>query len=198
MHYRVNSKQDIFSTEPGLKGIPQFNACSSKELKYLFLAYDYEGPFRKLERAKRYKEAALSAGYKWLDGQGVFDTDGKNAIELKSVRMKKALDYFMNTIQIDDQDLETLDSYNEQLRQHNQFLARPNKKASEVSLAMKIQEKLPDLIAKRNKIAELVGHKINFKKEYDENKKMSTLDKLNAGLIPEISKTVKNKSNEGN
>ena len=198
MHYRVNSKQDIFTTEPGLKGIPQFNACSSQELKYMFLAYDYEGPFRKLERSKRYKEAAIAVGYKWLDGQGVFDTDGKKTIELKSVRLKKALDYFMNYIQIDDQDLETLDSYNEQLRQYNKFLAKSDKKASETSLAMKIQDKLPDLIAKRNKIAELVGHKVNFKKEYDENKKMSTLDKMHAGLIPEITQTVKTVTDEGN
>jgi len=195
MHYRVNSRENIFNTEPGLKGIPEFNACDDKELKYLFLAYDYEGPFRKLERAKRYKAAALAAGYKWLEGQGKFDTDGVNTITLKSVRLKKALDYFMNVIQADDQDLETLDSYNEQLRQHNQFLSKKDKKSSEVNLAMKIQKELPDLIKKRNNIAELVGHKINFRKEYEENKKMSTLDKINAGIIAEEI-TVNKRENE--
>lgn len=183
MHYRVQANKDIFTTEPGLKGIPEFNACTSQELKFIFLSHDYDGPYRKIERSKRVKEAAVAAGYKFQEGQGIFDKKGCDAILLKSVRMKKAKDYFMNVIQKEDLDLAMLEAYNEQIREYTVILNTKNKKSSETKLAMEIQKKLPEIVETRNKLAELCGHKTDFVNEMNSNKKWSTLDKINAGLI---------------
>ena len=183
MHYKVIANKDIFSTEPSLKGIPQFNACTSQELKFIMLAYDYEGPFKKLERSKRLKEAAIAAKYKFQEGQGIFEKDGIDAITFKKVRMQQARAYFMGNIQANDLDLEMLESYNEQIREYNVFLAKKEKKASDTKLAIVIQEKLPNIVKLRNELAEICGHKADYQKDLNEDTKMSTLDKVNAGIL---------------
>ena len=183
MHYKVIANKDIFSTEPSLRGIPQFNACTSQELKFIFLSYDYEGPFKKLERSKRLKEAAIAAKYDWLEGQDIFDKAGIDAITFKKVRMQKARTYFMENIQANDLDLEMLESYNEQIREYNVFLSKKDKKASDTKLAIIIQEKLPNIVKLRNELAEICGHKADYHKELGEDTKMSTIDKVNAGIL---------------
>jgi hypothetical protein len=184
MHYKVKATQDIFNSEPGLKGIPEFNACSNRELKFIFLVYDYEGPYRKLELPERLKNAAIAVGYKMEKEKNQFDKAGRDAITFRLVKMQKAREYFMNNIQANDLDLAMLEGYNTQLREYTNFLKKKEKKSSETSLAMKIQEKLPDLVEKRNKLAELVGHKEAFQDDmHIGTKNMSTLDKINSGLI---------------
>lgn len=183
MHYRVVASKDVFATEPSLKAIPEFNACTSQELKFIFLAYDYEGPFKKLERSKRLKEAAIAAKYEFQEGQGIFKKDGIDAITFRKVRMQKARAYFMEKIQANDLDLEMLESYNEQIREYNVFLAKKDKKPAETKLAITIQEKLPNIVKLRNELAEICGHKADYHKELGEDTKMSTIDKVNAGLL---------------
>lgn len=183
VHYKIQSSKDIFATEPGLRAIPEFNACTSQELKFIFVAHDYEGPYRKLEAPKRLKASAIAAKYKWQEGQGVFDKAGIDAITFKSIRMKKARDYFMDVVQADDLDLAMLTAYNEQIREYTEILRAKEKKPSETKLAMEIQKKLPEIIETRNKLAEICGHKADFVTEIQTKKKWSTVDKINAGLI---------------
>jgi hypothetical protein len=189
MHYKVVASRDVFLTEPSLSSIPQFHACSSKELKFIFLAYDYDGPFRKLERPIRLREAAIAAGYTFIEDKQVFDQEGKDAINFKNVRLQNARDYFMNTIQANDLDLAMLEAYNEQIREYNVILSQKNKKSNDTKLAMQIQKELPAIVELRNKLAQICGHKSDFVDEIKSDKKMSTLDKINAGLLQLNEKT---------
>jgi len=180
MQYKIVAGKSIFDTEPGLKAIKAFAQCTDKELKFLFLAYDYETPFRKLPKDQRLKQAAVEAGYSYESGTAYLRKDGRDAISFKSKLLRDARDYFMDEIQAVDLDREMLDAYNEQIGQHNEFLRRRDKKPSEIKLAMEVQQKLPDIVEKRNKLAELVGFKNEFAAEIErEKKQMSTLDKIN-------------------
>ena len=57
MLYRVNDKP-ILEEHPEISQIPELAGLADKVLKWIFMVYDWEGPYRKLPLAKRREIAA--------------------------------------------------------------------------------------------------------------------------------------------
>lgn len=188
MFFKVTEK-DVFKENPELKLIDGFKECKDKELKYVFLCYDYSGPFRKLPKTERQQKAMLAAGYEWeTHGKyaGVdFKADGRKIKTGSNDRVEVAKKVFLDLQFDEDRDL--LDSYDAQLEEFKEFLRRKDKNDKELDKSLKIMEKYPKLLAQRKEILEVlelrgVASEIDDEQE-DSGKPISTLDEFNIEKI---------------
>ena len=182
MLFKVTNKP-LFQDNPELLSIEEFEECSEKQLRYVFLAYDYDSPFRKLPLDQRKERAALTAGYHTATDKNRISAEGRNLISNGLPNVVRAIKYF-NSIQFDI-DKEMLNAYDSQVMEFIETLRKTGKNPQEQEQALKIMNQLPKIKAERKKLIEEVRMKDT--KEDDEIIKtedqsvgpVSTIDEVN-------------------
>lgn len=184
MLFKVEAGKDIFESNPELKAIPAFADCPSRELKYVFLVYDYKTPFRDLPIEKRHEPALLAAGYRREPDGSRLDKNARAVLSGNSQRIKEAIGVF-KTMQYDD-DRELLAEIDSHIGQVRKFIKTDKKNnATKIKAASDMQKSLPDLLKQRKAVAELLEVREEIPVEEEEEdvmqdtKKLSTLDRIN-------------------
>ena len=185
MFYKV-TQDDIRKDNPSIDAVEEFSPCTSVELKYIVLLYDYDTPFRALDWTSRKYRAAIEAGYKKNRKTGEFTKKAQDILDGDVNRVQLAASTFR--ILQKDIDKEALQTYNIQLEQFIEKAAEPKESNSDWDLALKISKALPDMLKDRKEIQQLLdirGTEIEedlFEEDEKIVKTLSTLDQMNQEL----------------
>jgi hypothetical protein len=154
MLFKVQKNKDVFTLNPELKAIAEFEPLTSRQMEYVILAYDYKTPFRKLAWDKRKEMAALEAGYK-LEKEGKrLDMNGRNAIAGKNVAVDRARKKYQEIQK--DEDYETLLGLNKLISDIRKLHTSSDKSLQELEKAVKMAIDLPKIIKAKKEIEEIL------------------------------------------
>ncbi len=176
MLFRV-SQNPIREDNPEVDAVPEFVKCSDKELRYVFLVYDYESPLRKMEKTALKEKAATMSGYKLEKGGARFDKNARTVLSGKNTKVETAIKVFLSLQR--NFDKEVLLSYESELEQ---FVARskePKTTDSAWRISLLIAKELPMLLKNRKELLELLEMRndvIGDNQEAMDDGNYSTLD----------------------
>jgi hypothetical protein len=183
MFYKV-TQEDVRKDNPSIDAVAEFNECTSAELKYMLLVYDYETPFRELDVAARKNRAAITAGYK-LNKQGKHTKKTQEMIDGVVPHLAIATRVFMKLQK--DIDREAMVAYNQQIEQFINKSKEEKVSDKDWELALKITDKLPKLLQSRKEIQDVLGLRgmeiEDDLEEIDHDLQLSTLDQVNEETI---------------
>ena len=162
MIYKV-TQEDIRDTNDTVDAIAEFAVCTSRELKYVFLTYDFDTPFRQLSFEDRRLKAAISAGYRMEKTRDYPDKTTRKLLNTGYPKVEEAIKAFKGIRR--DVDLETLDSYNTQLEQFIEYSKQPKESHKDWEVAMKINKGIFELLKLRKEIIETLDLRADFKEE---------------------------------
>ena len=192
MIYKVTQK-DIRETNDNIDAIAAFAVCTSRELKYVFLTYDFDTPFRQLNFEDRRLKAALEAGYRMEKTRDYPDKTTRKVLNGGYPKVEDAIMAFKGLRR--DVDRETLDSYNTQLEQFIEYSKQPKESHKDWEVAMKINKGIFELLKLRNEIIETWDLRADFNEELvgkvesaEAPKEISALSKRNEKRLKEIEK----------
>jgi len=184
MLYTVDER-DIRESNNDIDAIVEFRPCNDKELKYVFLTYDYETPLRRMPIVERKEEAMARAGFKVAATTGKWEKtataikNNKNPQVLKAIIAFRSINYNI--------DKETLLAFDKQLIQFQNKAAESKTTPDDWKLAILINKSLKPLIKERKEIMELLDlTEEGFIEDENENAskvELSTIDEVNAAII---------------
>jgi len=176
MLFTVN-KKPLLKENPELEAVPEFAACSERELRYIFLVYDYDSPYRNMEFQRRKKECAINAGFK-METPTKLDKNGRNTINGNIPKVEKAIRKFME-LQFDS-DKADLAAYDAQLAQFREYFHKNDKSTAELQKAAMMMVKYKELVKARKELQEVLGLRQDEANDTEDNlEDLSTLDKAN-------------------
>lgn len=179
MLFKVTSR-DIREDNDNIDAVPEFEVCTSRELKYIFLTHDYDTPLNQLPFEQRKERAAEMAGYHVEGGGSRLDKTGRNLLNGKYPHVEVAAKRFKQIIR--DLDKEVLESYDTQLEQFIEKAAEPKNDNKDWDLAIKINKELPKLLEQRKALLDLLNLRGDFKEtlvDSETKEELSTLDQVN-------------------
>lgn len=180
MLFKVTSR-DIREDNDNIDAVPEFEVCTSRELKYVFLTHDYDTPLAQLALEERRARAAEMAGYHTEGGGKRLDKTGRKLLNGGYPHVEAAIERFRQIRR--DLDREVLESYDIQLEQFIRKAAEPKTENRDWDLAIKINEKLPKLLEQRKALLDLLNLRGDFKEEatndVEEKLQLSTIDQVN-------------------
>lgn len=191
MFYKV-TQGEIREDNPSIDAVEEFSKCTSVELKYIMLLYDYETPFRELDWESRKNRAALAAGYNKSKSTGGFVKKAQEVLDGKVEHVQAAAIIFQALQK--DIDKEALEAYNAQLEQFIAKAKEPKENNRDWDLALKINSALPKMLRERSEISDLLnirGTEIEeelLDDEQEEVHSLSSLDIYNQELIDDARK----------
>jgi hypothetical protein len=176
MLFKVTDR-DIREDNDGIDAIPAFRGLNSKQLKYIFLTYDFDTPLKQLSLQERKEQAAENAGYSRENAKRM----NKNARDLMNGKVKSveaAIPVFKSMLR--DLDREALEAYDTNLENYMaQMKIKPSTK-EEWDINTKVTAQYEKLLIGRKRILENLNLRADFmeneKEEVDEGE-LSTLDK---------------------
>ena len=175
MLFKVTSN-DIFEDNPELKSNTILSQCSSKDLKYVFLTYDYESPLRKMPMDKRKEKACIDAGHN-LDSDGKrLNVRARQIMEGKKKVVNDAIEEF-NRLQYDS-DREFAIALRNQVTQFKDFFNKENKNAQELKTAMAMIKDMPEIVKKLKEVEEIL--KLRDEDAVEQEEELSTIDEVNS------------------
>lgn len=190
MIYKVTQK-DIRETNDTVDAIAAFALCTSRELKYVFLTFDFDTPFRQLTFEDRRLKAALEAGYRMEKTRDYPDKTTRKLLNGGYPKVEDAINAFKGLRR--DIDRETLESYNTQLEQFVEYSKQPKESHKDWEVAMKINKGIFELLKLRKSIVEILDLRADFKEELigkveeaEETKEVSALSRRNEKKIYEM------------
>lgn len=154
MLFKVQKGKDVFTLNPELKAITEFEPLTSRQMEYVILAYDYTTPFRKLAWDKRKEMAAIEAGYKLEKDGKRLDMNGRNATAGKNVAIDKARKKYQEIQK--DEDYETLLGLNKLISDIRKLHTASDKSLQELEKAVKMAIDLPKIIKAKKEIEEIL------------------------------------------
>ena len=176
------SPEDIRKDNPNIDAIPAFRDLTNKELKFLFLVYDFDTPLKQLSLADRKEQAAENAGYT-RENEKRLNKDGRSIIGGKVKRVEAAVPVFKSMLR--DIDREALEAYDTNLENYmTQMRIKPTTK-EEWDINTKITAQYEKLIIGRKRIIENLNLRADYMdgEESVEEQELSTLDKWNEKKI---------------
>lgn len=179
MLYKVTSA-DIREDNDNVDAIPEFEVCTSRELKFVFLTYDYNTPLWQLDFETKRVRAAEMAGYHVEKSGKRLDKTGRALLNGKYPHVEAAISRFKSIRR--DLDREVLESYDNQLEQFIQKAAEPKTEDKDWALALKINAALPKLLEQRKALLDLLNLRGDFNEDTVEGEginELSTLDQVN-------------------
>ena len=183
MFYKV-TQEDVRKDNPSIDAVTEFNECTSAELKYMLLVYDYETPFRELDVAARKNRAAIQAGYT-VDKNGKHKKKTQEMLDGLVPHLLIATRVFMKLQK--DIDREAMVAYNQQIEQFINKSKEEKVTDKDWELALKITNQLPKLLQARKEIQDLLGLRgMEIEDDLDEidhDIQLSTLDMVNEERI---------------
>lgn len=181
MLFKVTEKNDVFADNPELESIDAFRSCTSRQLKYVFYAYDYKSPLRQMPLQERLEKAARLAGYKTEKDRPILDKNGRSVVAGGVPRVNAAVRAFKE-VQY-DQDKETLLGIEEQMRQITELANKKDKEPKELELSVKISQNLTQLAKVKKELIEILDMRDEVVATVEEDTiqeaQLSTLDLLN-------------------
>ncbi len=119
MLYKINSEQDIFELNPGLRAIKEYNALTPRQMLFVCLVsdVDFDNPLRSLPEMERREKAAKVAGYPTdTDGKRL-DKNGRNLVHGKVESVEAAIAEYRN-LQFDEDkaNLQAIENQIEEIR----------------------------------------------------------------------------------
>jgi hypothetical protein len=179
MIYRVTSK-DIFEDNPGLLSNVKLADCSDRELKYIFLLYDYESPYAKMSFEVRKNKAASEAGYLKEKTGKRFDRNARDTMTGKRPRIQEAIGEFKIIQDSTNKEMAIVVALDAQIDNITKFIAQPSDDVNIIQKGQKIAESLPKLLENRRRIREILNMVVD---EEDTtimaSDNISTLDEVN-------------------
>lgn len=178
MTYKV-TEADIFEDNPELTTIDEYKTCTSRQLKYVFLAYDYKGPYRRLKPDDRKRHAAIQAGYKAEKETNRLDMNARNAVNGNVVAIERAIKYFLSTQY--DEDRETLAAIKNLIMDIKTLCNKKDKNINEMEKAVKLAKDLPGLEKTKKELQEIFNLRDNQSEDeviVKDEIQLSTLDEL--------------------
>ena len=183
------SDKDVFEQNPELKAIPEFKACSDRDMRYIALVYDYESPMRKLPLKERCEKAALRAGFKpEIRDEGakqriLVGKLGRDVIAQKPKRIKEAVKAY-NELQYDEP-MENCRAIQVQIDEYKRFLLRKNKDLDEIKVASRIMKDMKEAVELLEEMKLIYGIVDENEKDEEEGRSLSLIDRYNSGKIKE-------------
>ena len=162
MIYKVTQK-DIRETNDDIDAIAAFSVCTSRELKFVFLTYDFDTPLRQLNFEARRLKAAIEAGYRMENTRDMPDKTTRKLLNGNYPKVEEAIKAFKSIRR--DVDRETLESYNTQLEQFVEYSKQPKESHKDWEVAMKINKGIFELLKLRKAIVELLDLRADFREE---------------------------------
>jgi hypothetical protein len=163
------TENDVFKDNPELSVIPELKSLKSNELKFIALVYDYESIYRQHPMEDRKLRAAKAL--KMTTKDGTYTTEGKKLAELHTKKYQTAVEAYQE-MQF-DADKESLQAYDEQMKQYRDFLSKKDKDSDELSLAPKIQTALIAASKQRRELLDALGVRVE-----DDDKEESDLSAI--------------------
>ena len=187
MIYKVTDG-DVFEDNPGLDSNEKFAKCTSRELKYIFLLYDFKSPYSKMSFNMRQEKAGIEAGFrKEKDGKR-FDKNARQVISTTpTARVKAAIAEFKAIQSASNKDLAILAAIDEQIEYIIGYLDNPTpageskSQPDRIKKNIDIMQKLPQLLEVRKKIEVIL--ELAAAEEEGSTKEVSTLDEVNQEII---------------
>jgi len=167
MIYKVVHNEDIRKSNDNIDATAAFAVCTSRELKYVFLTYDFGTPLKQLSFEDRRVKAAEYAGYHIEPVRKRLDKTGRKLLNGGFINVERAIIEFKK--QRRDLDRETLEAYDIQLEEFNQRQRDPKKTDKDWDIALKIVEKMPKLLKVRREMIDVLDLSVDFKEELIES-----------------------------
>lgn len=176
MIFKVEKDKDFFELNPEVKSMEKMQLCTSRDLKWICLTFDYQTPLRNIPMDQRKEVAAKMAGFRTEKDTNRLDKNARNVINGKIERINEAVKEFME-IQYDEEQ-ELLIGYKEQISQGIDLMKKKNKSEKEWALSDKVVKSLPTLLSAKKELEKQLGMREERDDSSAENEPLSTLDLL--------------------
>jgi hypothetical protein len=153
MLFKVTNK-DFFEDNPSASSINNFIVCSSREMKYICLVYDYQSPYRNLKIEERKLKAVSESGFRMEKDGKRPDKYAREMMNGKIDKVQFAIHEFMSMQK--DEDRELAEAVTAQLEEIKTFLKRPKETEGEWRIAIQMLEKMPKLLKDRKEIFDIL------------------------------------------
>jgi hypothetical protein len=138
------SKNDFFEDNPSAKAVEAFVVCSSREMKYICLVYDYESPYRKLPLNERKLKAVYESEFRMETGGKRPDKYAREMMSGKITKVQHAIKAFMALQPDKEKELaKALDSQLEEIQK-------------EWRIAVQLLEKMPKILKDRKEVLDIL------------------------------------------
>ena len=180
MLYKIEHDKSIIDTNPELKSIKEFDNCTDRQLKWVFLTYDYKTPYKGMKFEERKLKVAMDVGYKYEKGERRLDKNARNLLNGNTGTVQAAIKQFMEMQW--DEDRETLNAYDQQLEELRSFLKEKDKNHAAIKTAISVMKELVGLQKLRRDLMESLGLQadITIEEVDDTTLSKSVLDQVNA------------------
>lgn len=150
MLYKIESSKPLRETNGNIDANPIFAKYNDRVLRYVFLMFDYDSPYRRMPMEAR-KHHVLNAC-------SVVDEKSKEDFFKSNEGHVHILKKEFTKLQF-DVERESLLSCREQMMEWNELLSKKDKSDREQVLAHKVFKDLPDFMERLKKIEEIVGER---------------------------------------
>jgi hypothetical protein len=171
MLYKVTNSS-LFKDNPELSTIKEFASIPDKILKWVFLVYDYEGPYRKLPLKER-REFAAKKHLFTESGRTKMDKYVKEMLETGIPEVNHAIATFKE-IQYDE-DRETLNALDEAIRDLRSVLRRPAENFKDAKAKADLAPKMRMMAEERKKLAEIFEFRDELQDDEDDLTRSASL-----------------------
>jgi len=185
------TKAPVREDNQELLAISEFEPCSDRELKWVFLTYDYQTPYRQLSQNDRKEQAAEQVGYR---RESVKRMD-KTARQLINPELqKKHLPHIapaivaFNKMQR-DLDREALQAYDQNLDDYMKKLKEPKNNKADWDLNIKISKTYKELVVGRK----IIKDNLDLRSGFDEQEEDSTVAKKPKSTLDMVMEARRNK-----
>lgn len=182
MLFKIEPHKDFFVSNPEASAIAEFAACSSPEMVYVTMYTDYLSPLRQQPDFERKRLAALAAGYKPQDTHSkTLQPKAREMINGERPHVEAAIKKYRELQHNEDREL--LKLYQTHIDNIKTIVAKATDDVDEAKKRGDLLLKLPELRKSQRELAKSVGMEDELSKiesESQENKKLSTIDKVHA------------------
>lgn len=168
----------------GLDAISEFIGVSDRNLKWVFLVYDYDTPYKQLPMQKRKERVASRLGFRLEKDGKRFNRPARVVIGGTNKQVNDATEAFKMLIYDDDR--ETYQSVCDLITNIRDYIREKSTSSGDYQKKMVMAEKLPKLEETKKSLAQILDIRTERVDESEENtadEGLSTLDKVNQGLL---------------
>ncbi len=176
MLFKITDKP-LYEENPSLNAVPEFREKSERMLRYVFLVYDFDSPYRKIPLEKRKEKCVILAGYKYESDGKRLDKNARDIISGNNVTVNTIINAFMGLQ--DNTEKAMLAALDEQLYEWIELMKKKNKSIKESDLVLKISKELPGFMRRKQELEDIVDGRVGDESP-EESKPMSTLDEVNS------------------
>jgi hypothetical protein len=159
----IVSQRDIREDNDNIDAIEAFSRCTSRELKYVFLTYDFGTPFKQQDFETRRFKAAIEAGYRMEKTRDYPDKTTRKVLNGGFPNVEAAIVAFKEIRR--DLDREALEAYDIQLEEMNEMLRTKKTSDKEWDIAIKLVDKMTKFHKTRREMIDLLDLRADFKDE---------------------------------